>query len=178
MAISPMSSLLESTKQPDLSPQQKTLSPTPQNHTSLEITEKQTVSEFLKEKFPSISSEELEIYNSARLKLKNVENRVCLSRPTINLKYKDALGMTNLERMKNGLSPINPKDGLPYELHHVGQKKTAPLAELTHSEHMSPKTNKILHPVRSGSEVDHGYSWRNIRENYWKARSGIEIHHI
>ena len=131
----------------------------------------QTVSEYLKGVFPEISPEELEIYDNAGLNVEEVGGRVCLTQPDIDLDYKDANGMTNLERMENGLAPINPEDGLPYELHHVGQKNDAPLAELTHSQHMSPETNKTLHPVRSGSEVDHGYSWRDIREDHWKARA-------
>lgn len=32
--------------------------------------------------------------------------------------------------MEKGLSPLD-KDGQPYELHHIGQKMDAPLAELT-----------------------------------------------
>lgn len=131
----------------------------------------QDVSEYLKAISPEISPEELAIYENAGLKVEQVGDRVCLTQPDIDLDYKDANGMTNLERMENGLAPINPKDGLPYELHHVGQKNNAPLAELTHSQHMSPETNKTLHPVRSGSEVDHGYSWRDVREDHWKARA-------
>lgn len=131
----------------------------------------QDVSEYLKTVSPDISPEELAIYENAGLKVEQVGGRVCLTQPDIDLDYKDANGMTNLERMENGLAPINPKDGLPYELHHVGQKNNAPLAELTHSQHMSPETNKTLHPVRSGSEVDHGYSWRDVREDHWKARA-------
>ena len=131
----------------------------------------QTVSEYLKEIFPDISPEELEIYENAGLNVETVGGRVCLTQPEIDLDYKDANGMTNLERMENGLAPINPEDGLPYELHHVGQDNNGPLAELTHSQHMSSETNKTLHPIRSGSEVDHGYSWRDIREDHWKARA-------
>lgn len=131
----------------------------------------QDLSECLKAISPEISPEELAIYEKAGLKVEQVGDRVCLTQPDIDLDYKDANGMTNLERMENGLAPINPKDGLPYELHHVGQKNSAPLAELTHSQHMSPETNKTLHPVRSGSEVDHGYSWRDVREDHWKARA-------
>ena len=131
----------------------------------------QDVSEYLKTVSPDISPEELAIYENAGLKVEQVGGRVCLTQPDIDLDYKDANGMTNLERMENGLAPINPQDGLPYELHHVGQKNNAPLAELTHSQHMSPETNKTLHPVRSGSEVDHGYSWRDVREDHWKARA-------
>lgn len=131
----------------------------------------QSVSEYLKEISPEISPDELAIYENADLKIEQVGDRVCLTQPDIDLDYKDANGMTNLERMENGLAPINPEDGLPYELHHVGQKNDAPLAELTHSEHMSPENNKTLHSIRSGSEVDHGYSWRDIREEHWKARA-------
>ena len=131
----------------------------------------QTASEYLKEVSPEITPEELAVYDNAGLSVERVGDRVCLTQPDIDLEYEDANGMTNLERMENGLAPINPEDGLPYELHHVGQKNNAPLAELTHSQHMSPETNKTLHPIRSGSEVDHGYSWRDVREEHWKSRA-------
>ena len=153
-----------------------------QNQTSLDVEQNvspslsnqleagQSVSDYLKEISPGISPDELAIYENAGLKVEEVGDRICLNRQDIDWDYKDPNGMTNRERMENGLSPLN-KDGLPYELHHVGQKNDAPLAELTHSEHMSPENNKTLHPIRTGSEVDHGYSWKDIREDHWKARA-------
>ena len=48
----------------------------------------------------------------------------------IDLTKEDDFGRTNLERMKQGLAPLD-KDGNPIELHHVGQKMDSPLAELT-----------------------------------------------
>ncbi|MGN0867207.1 MAG: HNH/ENDO VII family nuclease [Oligosphaeraceae bacterium] len=136
------------------------------------------LSEYLKEVFPDISPEELVIYEKAGLDVEKLGGRVSLTQPEIDLDYKDANDMTNLERMENGLAPINPRDGLPYELHHVGQKNNVPLAEFTHSEHMSPENNKVLHPVRSGSEVEHGYSWRDIREEHWRVRAEQFRHNI
>ena len=182
-SISPIANSPEIVQQANLQQQVNSVAQTPENVSGLEVTQglstdltnqvdcKQTVAEFLKDKYPEISPEELNIYDGADLKVENVGSRVGLTRPDIDWDFKDANGMTNRERKELGLSPINSEDGLPYELHHVGQKNDAPLAELTHSEHMSPENNKTLHPIRSGSEVDHGYAWRDIREDYWKARS-------
>ena len=183
MPISPITNSPEIPLQPATLPQTISVAQTPENAATLETAQgvtpdlanqfkcDQTLSEFLKEVFPDISPEELEIYENAGLNVETVGGRVCLPQPEIDLDYKDANGMTNLERMENGLAPINPEDGLPYELHHVGQDNDGPLAELTHSQHMSSETNKTLHPIRSGSDVDHGYSWRDVREEHWKARA-------
>lgn len=183
MPISSITNSPEVPLQPATLPQTISVAQTPENAATLETAQgvtpdlanqfkcDQTLSEFLKEVFPDISPEELEIYENAGLNVETVGGQVCLPQPEIDLDYKDANGMTNLERMENGLAPINPEDGLPYELHHVGQDNDGPLAELTHSQHMSSETNKTLHPIRSGSDVDHGYSWRDVREEHWKARA-------
>lgn len=133
--------------------------------------ENKTVAEYLQEQYPNISSEEIDIYEKAGLKLEVTDGRVCLNSQQIDLNYKDALGRTNLERMKQGLAPIDPDTGLSYELHHVGQTNDAPLAELTRVQHNSSPNNLTLHPIRNGSEVDHGEAWDNLREEHWKARA-------
>ncbi len=61
---------------------------------------------------------------------------------TFNPKAKDALGRTNIDRMKQGLAPIG-KDGKSIELHHLKQQNHGTIVELTSTEH---KVNsKVLH---------------------------------
>lgn len=60
-------------------------------------------------------------------------NRHLLRR--INLRHKDDAGLTNLQRMRSGKAPLDPKTDRPYELHHIGQKADSPLAILTREEH-------------------------------------------
>ena len=144
------------------------------NKENVEVTnqiENKTVAEYLKENFPQITPEEIDIYEQAGLKIEVTDGRVCLNSTKIDLNYKDALGRTNLERMKQGLAPLDSETGLPYELHHVGQANDGPLAELTHQQHMTPPNNLTLHRIRNGSEVDHGASWDQLRSEHWKARA-------
>ena len=58
-------------------------------------------------------------------------------------------GETNLQRMLNGLAPLDPT-GIPYELHHIGQEANATLAMLTHSEH----ANTVLHMFKEVSVIN------------------------
>ena len=73
--------------------------------------------------------------------------------------------MTNVERIMNGYSPVD-MDGIPYELHHVGQQIDSPLAILTKPEHMQGGNNKILH-FRDESGVEHGPNWTKQVHEFW-----------
>ena len=93
--------------------------------------------------------------------------------------YITSKGKTNLELMKNGNPPYayDADEGV-IELHHIGQDKNGPLAELTHSEHMMHGNNQKLHR-------DTGDSWRNEansetvfgreRIDYWMRRAKDEV---
>ena len=88
-------------------------------------------------------------------------------------------GKTNLELMKGGHPPYayDAADGI-IELHHIGQNKDGPFAELTHSEHMMHGNNQKLHRAL-------GDSWRNDeksetvfgkeRSNHWRKRAKGEL---
>lgn len=76
--------------------------------------------------------------------------------------------MTNAERILGGNSPVDPTTGIPYELHHIGQEPTSPLAILTKAEHMQGGHNKILH-FRIESEVEHAGAWADQVHDFWMA---------
>jgi hypothetical protein len=79
----------------------------------------------------------------------------------------DALGRTNIERMKQGLAPIG-KDGKPVELHHLKQKDDGIIVELTSAEHK--KYSSTLHKYRKNSEINR-QEFNKWRKQYWKNRA-------
>lgn len=85
----------------------------------------------------------------------------------INMDQIDEMGRTNAQRIIDELSPLD-ESGIPYELHHVGQSDTSPLAILKKSEHIQQGNNKILHWKSGASEVNHGTEWNKTVKNFWK----------
>jgi RHS repeat-associated protein len=83
----------------------------------------------------------------------------------------DDKGLTNLERMQNGLAPIG-EDGKPLNIHHMLQTDDGPLAEMTQTFHQENYSN--IH-INAGSDIPSGIdrsgfdSWRR---SYWKDRAG------
>lgn len=116
------------------------------------------------------SKEEYEVYKTAKLEANKVDGRNALIRE-IDLKSKitDQYGktMTNAECIAQNRSPVD-SNGIPYELHHIGQQENSPLAILTSAEHDSPS----LH-FRDVSEVEHGNKWTKQRQQFW--RSYLEL---
>ena len=84
----------------------------------------------------------------------------------IDLNYVDEFGRTNFERMLQEI-PALDSDGLPYELHHVGQQMDSTLAILTKAQHTQGGNSGIWHVVKA-SEID-----RNVfaiqRAAFWKS---------
>lgn len=91
----------------------------------------------------------------------------------IKLDFKDEMGRTNLERMKQGLAAIDPESGLAYELHHMGQTQDATMAILTQAEHRGVGNHAIWHDLISKSQVDHGAQWIAQKEAFWKSLATI-----
>lgn len=117
------------------------------------------------------SKEEFEIYKAANLSVEKIGGSFAYSRIVdMNSVITDSYGktMTNAERILAGNSPVDPSTGIPYELHHIGQEPTSPLAILTKAEHMQGGHNKVLH-FRIESDVEHGYEWTKQVSEFWNA---------
>lgn len=115
------------------------------------------------------SEAEAAIYEDADLDAKDVNGKSALVRTDINYDQADAFGRTNLDRMKQGLAPLDAENR-PIELHHIGQTRDAPLAELTRDEHRGPGNDNILHNKRQESEIDRDGFGRE-RADHWRARA-------
>ena len=77
----------------------------------------------------------------------------------------DQYGRTNVQRVLDKLAPIGP-DGMPFELHHVGQRADSPLAILTWTEHHKEGFS-ILHYKEEGKNVAESV-WKKQKEDFWK----------
>lgn len=115
------------------------------------------------------SKEEAEIYKDVGLQEKEIDGKTSLIREDIDLDQKDPFGKTNAERMADGKPPLD-KDGKPIELHHIGQRNDAPLAELTRDEHRGKGNDAILHDKTKTSEIDRG-AFDGDRAEHWKQRA-------
>ena len=117
-----------------------------------------------------ISMDEANIYIDANLKEVQINDKACLIRTDLDMEQKDAKGRTNRQRMAKGLSPLD-KNGKCIELHHIGQKSDAGLAELTHSEHHSNGNDTVLHNKGKKSEINRK-EFGKERKGHWKTRDG------
>ena len=116
------------------------------------------------------SMDEYRIYKDANLSEGVVNGKECLIRSDIDLDQSDQYGTSNRERMSEGLAPLD-KDGKPIQLHHIGQHKDSPLAELTFEEHRVGGNDKILHDKAKVSEIHgEGSNWDGERQSYLKNR--------
>ncbi|MDR1542724.1 MAG: HNH/ENDO VII family nuclease [Clostridiales bacterium] len=115
------------------------------------------------------SLEEAEIYQEAGLKQEKIGEKYALAKE-IDFDSPDEFGVTNRQRIDSGHSPVDA-DGNTIYVHHIGQHKDSPFAELTYKEHMQDGHNAILHPKREESEVHGaGSHWDSERMAYWSAR--------
>lgn len=114
------------------------------------------------------SMDEYNIYNEAGLQEAVIDGKRCLVRSDINMDQKDEFGRNNSERMKNGQPPIT-KNMETVELHHIGQKHSSPLAELTTKEHRGVGNDTILHDKQKESEIDRN-AFKKERELHWQHR--------
>lgn len=116
-----------------------------------------------------ISKDEADIYAKAGLKEVEINGKACLIRTDINLDQKDSKGRTNRERMSKGLAPKDA-NGKSIELHHIGQKSNAGLAELTNDEHHRRGNDVVLHNKSKVSEIDRK-EFNEDRKTHWISRS-------
>ncbi len=109
----------------------------------------------------------MEQYNVARqagLVSRMVNGKATLVRP-IDLNFVDD-GMSNLDRMRDGLAALDPATGKAYELHHIGQKMDSTLAILTKAEHMQGGNNAIWHEFGNVSAIDRA-KFDKQRIDFW-----------
>ena len=119
-----------------------------------------------------------EVLKDANLEEVEINGRPCLIKKDINLDYTDADGISNRDRIKRGLAPIDEKTGRPLELHHLGQKADSPLVELSIEEHRTgeyvdgKKNQTLWHDNTKVTEVHgEGNTWDEERKSHWKTRS-------
>ncbi len=96
-----------------------------------------------------------------------LNGKTALLRQDIDLKRVDEYGRTNLQRMQEGLAPLD-STGVPIELHHVGQSSNGTLITLTKAEH----DNSALHGFKTTSEIDRN-EFAKIRREFWKSVANI-----
>ena len=112
------------------------------------------------------STKQFEICKEAGLTADMVSGKTALIR-NIDLNYVDeATGLTNLERMQQGLAALDPS-GKAYELHHIGQHADSTLAILTQEEHRIGDSYKIWHELGAESEIDRA-AFDKIRKAFWQ----------
>ena len=117
-----------------------------------------------------ISMDEANIYLNADLKEVEVNGKACLIRKDIDLDcVVDDRGRTNRQRMAKGLAPLDA-NGDSVELHHIGQKSDAGLAELTNDEHHKGGNDTVLHDKCKESEIDRK-EFGSERKEHWTSRS-------
>ena len=100
------------------------------------------------------SMEEYNVYKSCGLEALNLNGTLAYAQ-SVDLTLVDEYGRTNAERILENLSPID-SEGIPFELHHIGQAADSPLAILTQSQHRGTGNFSILH-LNTGSvasEID------------------------
>ncbi len=117
------------------------------------------------EKLKNLNKTEISLLKTGRFSI--YKNHIVVKRQIFDPLAKDALGRTNIERMKLGLAPIG-KDGKPVELHHLEQDANGIIVEVLSSEHK--KYYKELHYHKTVSEIDRN-SFNQWKKNYWKERA-------
>lgn len=113
------------------------------------------------------SMDNYQVYKNATPKTQMVDGKLALVRE-IDLDFISELDerkVTNLVRMQEGYSPIEPLTGKAYELHHVAQRQNGTLAILTKAEHQG--NSGILHIAGKKSEIDR-VAFKPVRERFWK----------
>lgn len=120
------------------------------------------------------SMEQYEIYKNADLQEAEINGKKCLVK-NIDMDYVDPkTGLTNRELMEKGRAPIDAKTGEKIELHHMGQDKDGPFAELCENSEHGDGNHGTLHPKTDGSwrnETGANENYNNERAEHWKTRA-------
>lgn len=113
------------------------------------------------------SMDEYNVYKNAGLKTQMVNGKLALVQD-IDLNFKSVLAngteVTNLDRMAQGLAPIDPATGKAYQLHHINQSADGTLAILKEAEHQGNAS--ILNTVGKETEINRT-DFAKVRKEFW-----------
>ena len=96
-------------------------------------------------------------------------NKVYQRDDLIDPNLTDTFGRTNVDRMKKGLAPIGP-DGKSMELHHMTQRQSGSIAEVTKTFHNSNYSTIHINTGRIPSGINRK-EFGKWRGSYWKNRA-------
>ena len=96
-------------------------------------------------------------------------NKVYQRNDLINPNKIGSDGRTNLQRMKDGISPIG-SDNKSINLHHMLQTQNGPIAEMTSSFHFSKSNFSTIH-INPGNTIPSGINRNEF--NKWKRQHWI-----
>ncbi len=117
------------------------------------------------------------IYKNADLHEADINGKKCLVKD-IDMNYVDPkTGLTNRELMEKGRSPVNAKTGEKIELHHMGQDKDGPFAELCENSEHGDGNHGTLHPKTEDSwrkEDGANDNYKKEKIEHWKTRAQEE----
>lgn len=84
--------------------------------------------------------------------------------------FVDESGHTNRMRISQGKSPIDPKSGTVYELHHLDQEKGGVLVMLSQVDHRQGSNYKLWHHEMGLSDVHKDNpNWQKQVRTFWKS---------
>jgi hypothetical protein len=130
---------------------------------------------------PRLNKKEKEIYKKAgvgeieEVRIKGSDKPVKVKKKKID-KNRKKDGLTNCERMKKGMSPID-KDGSNIQLHHHRQQDVLTgdgyYVELSEKEHKKYGNDLKLHSKEKGSGIssEEQKKHRNFTKKYWENRA-------
>ena len=108
------------------------------------------------------SMDEFDIYRNANLTEYEIAGKHFLIPNDMDWDFVDPnTGLTNRQLVANGYNPVD-KNGIKYDLHHVGQKTDSPLALLTKEQHLG--NHGILHPNKVSEVRPNGDNSMWIKE--------------
>lgn len=83
--------------------------------------------------------------------------------------YVDASGFTNRMRIEEGLSPIDPKTGTVYDLHHLSQEKDGILVILSQYDHRQGENYKLWHDLGESDVHKNNAVWVKQKRSFWNS---------
>ncbi len=108
--------------------------------------------------------------NRKWIKTTNFKNvKVYQRNDIIDPNKKDAMGRTNIDKMRKGLAPLGP-DGKSINLHHTTQRNSSSIAEVTQTFHKENSAVIHINPNTMPSGINRT-EFNRWRTNYWKHRA-------